>query len=275
MGNTMNMIQRYQQTTCTVKEAKLNIFAPYEKKQTEHVNTIVYEDTRYKVELKGFRLNQTHRDLLDIASYFGDNSLEQKVEDKRPLRTFSLYEVQKHLNYKCKNNNKWIDDKFSEIQQSIIKITDKSDGSWVQFNIIDVAQYSQKINRYAMVISELYMLFFENEISVGWKDYLKDILSLNAQSRALARFILSHSNSFTIGLDKAMEKIGIDKSKMTPKSFRANRRKILENRDELKLLNILIKESADCTSRNQNYIIEYKLLPKIQIYHPMKNEAKI
>jgi len=270
----MNIVQRYKQAPNTVKEAKLNIFAPFEKEKSKKLEGKIFESEKYIVELNGYKLNQIHRDIIDIASYCGDTSFEAQISDIRPLRTFSLYDIQKHLNYKSKNQNKWIDEKFKEISRSKITIRDKQEGDWIEFNIIDVAMYRKKINAYAMVISELYMLFFENEISVNYKHYLSDILSLNAQSRALARYILSHSNSFSIALDKAMEKIGILKKNMTIQAFRANRRRILKDREQLKKLNIVIRENENFSIKNQSYTIDYKMLPKIQIYHPAKSENK-
>lgn len=270
----MNIVQRYKQAPNTVKEAKLNIFAPYEKQKSQKLDGKIFESDKYIVELNGYKLNQIHRDIIDIASYYGDTSLEAQISDTRPLRTFSLYDIQKHLNYKSKNQNKWIDDKFKEISRSKITITDKQEGDWIEFNIIDVAMFRKKINAYVMVISELYVIFFENEISVNYKHYLSDILSLNAQSRALARYILSHSNSFSIGLDKAMERIGISTDNITAKSFRENRKRILDDREQLIKLNIILRENEDYSTRNQSYTIDYKMLPQIQIYHPKKQENK-
>jgi len=268
----MNIVQRYKQAPNTVKEAKLNIFAPYEKQKSQKLEGKIFESDKYSVELNGYKLNQIHRDIIDIASYHGDTSLEAQMSDARPLRTFSLYDIQKHLNYKSKNQNKWIDDKFKEISRSTIKIIDKQEGDWIEFNIIDVAMFRKKINAYAMVISELYMLFFENEITINYKYYLSDILLLNAQSRALARYILSHSNSFSIRLDKAMERIGISTDNITAKSFRENRKRILDDREQLIKLNIILRENKDYSTRSQSYTIDYKILPEIQVYHPKKQE---
>lgn len=266
----MNIVQRYRQAPNTVKEAKLNIFAPYEKQRSKKLEGKIFESNRYIVELNGYKLNQIHRDIIDIASYYGDARIESQIDDKRPIRTFSLYNIQKHLNYKSKNQNKWIDQKLKEISRSKITIIDKREGDWIEFNIIDVAMFRKKINAYAMVISELYMIFFENEISVNYKHYLNDILSLNAQSRALARYILSHSNSFSIGLDKAINRIGISTENITPQNFRINRRRILENKEQLLKLNIILRENDDYSNRNQSYTIDYKMLPKIKIYYPTK-----
>jgi len=263
----MNTLQRFKQAPSTVAEAKLNIFSPFEKEKAEQLNCIVFESDNFIVTLDGYKLNQIHRDILDIALYYGDSSFDGRTADIRPLRIFSLYDIQKHLNYKAKRNNKWIEKKFAEMQKSIIKIESKKTGDWTQFNIIEVAQYSKKQNRYAIILSETYTFFFENEISINYKPYLCDMLLLNAQSRALSRYILSHSNNFHIDLEKLMSKIGICKNTISRQAFDKNKNKILEEKEKLEKLNIfLIKKSND--NRKKDYLVEYKILPKIQVFHP-------
>ncbi len=264
--NEMNIIQRYKIAPNTTNEAKLNLFSPFQKNKTEQIKNItIFENDIYKVSITGYKLNQIHRDILDIANYFGDMKLDGIAKDRRPIRLFSLYDIQKHLGYSYKQNQYWVEAKFKEIKNSTIEIFDKKDGDWISFNIIDIAMYSKKQNKYSMVISELYMLFFEKEISVGYKDYLQQILKLNAQTRALVRYILTFSNSFEIDLDKAMEKIGI--SQKTKRTFDYNKSKILEDVEKLKELNIeLVKKSND--SRKKDFKIKYNLLPLIKIYHP-------
>jgi hypothetical protein len=210
----MSLIQRFRQAPVTITELKNNIFLPYEKEKKEPiVNFIVFDLFGIKITINGYKLNQLHRDILDIALFYGDSSLEEKTTDKRPIRLFSLYQIQKHLQYKSKFNNKWLDEKIQELKRTTINIKIDGEG-WAEFNIIDIAKYSKKQNKYAIIISDLYMMFFEKEISVNYKEYLQNILSLkNPQSKALARYIISNSTDFQIDLDKAMQLIGINKEK--------------------------------------------------------------
>jgi len=269
----MNLLQRFKQAPVTAFELKRNIFLPYDKEKKEEIKDLVILDSKIllggvKIAINGYKLNQLHRDILDIALYFGDSSLEEQTIDTRPIRLFTLYEMQKHLKYKSKFNNKWLDEKIQELKRTTIKINVQEMG-WTEFNIIDIAQYSKKQNKYAIVISDLYMLFFQKEISVNYKEYLPNILSLkNPQSKALARYILTHSNDFQIDLDKAMEYIGIN-TNITKRNWNWNKSKILEDEEKLKELNIeFIKKSND--KRKKDYLIKYKKLPKIKIYFPEK-----
>ena len=270
----MNLLQKFKQAPVTTTELKNNIFLPYEKEKKEPIeNLLIWDFLGIRVSINGYKLNQLHRDILDIALYYGDSSLEEKTIDNQPVRLISLYEIQKHLNYKSRFNNKWLDEKMQELKRTTINIKIDGEG-WAEFNIIDIAKYSEKQKKYAIVISKWYMMFFEKEISVGYKKYLKDILDLdNPQSKALARYILTHSNDFQIDLEKTMQYIGIDKNRMTKRNFNWNKSKILENTEKLKKLNIeLIKKSAD--QRKKDYLIRYKRLPKIKIYFPEKKIGK-
>ena len=264
----MNLLQKFKQAPTTTFELKNNIFLPYDKEKKELIeNEIIFKKDDLSISLNGYRLNQLHRDILDIALYYGDSRLEEQTTDERPVRLITLYEIQKHLKYKSKFNNKWLDKKIKELKRTTINIKINKVG-WAEFNIIDIAQYSKKQNKYAIVISDLYMQFFEKEIAVGYKEYLKNILSLkNPQSKALARYILTHSNNFQINLDKAMQYIGIEKEKMTKRNYNWNKNKILKDTENLKKLNIeFVKKSND--QRKKDYLIKYKKLPKIKIYLP-------
>jgi len=268
----MNLLQKFRQAPTTALELKNNIFLPYEKEKKEPIeNLVIWDILKIRVTINGYKLNQLHRDILDIALYYGDSSLEEKTIDNQPVRLISLYEIQKHLNYKSRFNNKWLDEKMQELKRTTINIKIDGEG-WAEFNIIDIAKYSEKQKKYAIVISKWYMMFFEKEISIGYKEYLEIILSLkNPQSKALVRYVLTYSNDFNIDLDKAMQYIGIDKNRMTPQNFRWNRSKILEDEDKLRQLNIkLIKKSND--NRKKDYLIKYKRLPKIKIYFPQKEK---
>ena len=268
----MDLLQRFKQAPTTTTELKNNIFLPYEKEKKEPIKSLViFELGGIKITINGYKLNQLHRDILDIALYYGDDSLEEKTFDKRPIRLISLYEIQKHLQYKSRFNNRWLDEKIQELKRTTINIKINRLG-WAEFNIIDIARYSEKQQKYVIIISDWYMRFFEKEISIGYKEYLSLILSLkNPQSKALARYILSHSNDFQIDLDKAMEHIGINRNKMSIQNFRWNKNKILEDVEKLKELNIeFIKKSND--KRKKDYLIKYKKLPKVKIYFPEKRK---
>lgn len=266
----MNTLQRFKHAPITEKEIKLNIFNANEKKKTEFINkTVIYENDEFIVELKGFRLTQTHRDILDIALYHGDNSLEKFATDGKAIRLFTLYDIQKMLGYKYKNRNDWIEKKITEMQQSLFKITDKKTKDWIQFSIIDIAKYSDKHNKYAIIISDLYLSFFEREISISYKQLLPDIINLkHAQTKAVIRYLLTFQDSLQINIDKLLRKVGVSGGKRNLEKVRKN---VIEELKEIgyKFGIELIKTTTD-KRKKSDYTIKYTRPQEVKIYYPQQ-----
>jgi len=267
----MDILTKFRQAPISVKELKLNIFAPVERKKTEMVEKeILFEDEIFKVELTGYKLNQTHRDILDIILFFGDAKIEDIIlEDGLPIRAFSLYQIQKHLNYKSKKNSKWIRDKFSELKNVTLKITNKKLKNDIEFSIIRIIKHSEKLGTYVLVMEELYMAFFKKEISIGYKKLLPIILSLkHAQTKALIRYILTHTTGIQINIDKALKKIGIKGEKRNIEYYR---KLVLDELKEVgKEFNIELIKTTDDNRKKSDINIKYTKHKEVKIYHPNK-----
>jgi len=272
----MNTLIRFRQAPVTTKELKLNIFAPVEKKKPEMVEKyILFEDEEYyKVELTGYKLNQIHRDILDIILHFGDTKIENMIlEDELAVRTFSLYQIQKHLNYKSKKNAKWIRDKFSELKNVTLKITDKKAGDDIEFSIIRVIKHSKNLGTYILVMEELYMYFFEKEISIGYKKLLPEILNLkHAQTKALVRYILTHTTGHQINIDKALRKIGIKGSKRNLEYYRNLVLKELKEKGHL--FNIELIKTTDDKRKKNDILLKYTRHKDVKIYYPNQTKTE-
>jgi len=269
----MNTLIRFKESPITANELKMNIFAPVAKKKVEIVEKdILYEDERFKVMLTGYKLNQIHRDILDIILHYGDTNIENQINDGIPVRTFSLYEIQKHLyndNEESKKhfkNANWIREKFSELKNVSLCIVD-NEGENMEFSIVRVIKHSEKLQTYVLVMEELYLLYFENEISVGYKKLLPDILNLkHAQTKALVRYLLSHTSGHQINIDKALRKIGLKGEKRNLEYYR---KLVLEELVEVgKKFNIeLIKTTTD-RRKKSDITIKYTRHKDVKIYYP-------
>jgi hypothetical protein len=256
----LDILKKFRIAPVGEKEIKMNLFNANGRvnyRRTLESKGIIFEDEKYVVEVKGIHLTQIHRDILDIFLYYGDNSLETKIIETKAIRLFTLYEVQKRLNYQIKNNNKWIEKKITEMQQSVFKITSKENGDWIQFSIIDTAKYSKKNNKYAVIINDDYLNFFKNEISIDYKDLLDEIVKLeHPQTKAAVRYLLTFKDGHQINIDKLLRKVGIievDKS-----VFNKVKKRVIEELKKVgKKFNIqLIKTSSDDRKIN-DYTIKY------------------
>lgn len=269
----LDILKKFRIAPVGEKEIKMNLFNANGRvnyRRTLESKGIIFEDEKYVVEVKGIHLTQIHRDILDIFLCYGDNSLETKIIEAKAIRLFTLYEVQKRLNYQIKNNNKWIEKKITEMQQSVFKITSKESGDWIQFSIIDTAKYSKKNNKYAVIINDDYLNFFKNGISIGYKDLLDEIVKLeHPQTKAVVRYLFTFSKGHQINIDKLLKKVGIievDKS-----VFNKVKKRVIEELKKVgKKFNIqLIKTSSDDRKIN-DYTIKYTRSNLVWIDYPLK-----
>jgi len=267
----MNNILRFSTAPSNIAEIKSNIFTYHTKQQISFKanETFIYEDEYFKVELKGYKLNQIHKDILDIILYMGGNEFDGKLQDNRFVRTISLYKIKQYLGYKSSNNIKWIENKIHEMQQTLIQVTDKkslNQDKW-NFSIIETSKHSKKLNTYAVIIHPLYYQFFGDNISLNYSHYLKDILNLkNGITKATIRFLLTHKNGININIDNLLQKVGVRGGKRNLEKHRKNLLNELENIKELFGIKLL-KMSSD-NRRKNDFTIIYKRLPEIQFYHP-------
>jgi len=266
----MNDITRFRTAPVTTAEAKLNLFAPVDKildPSRYQIYTNVYEDERYEVSVSGTRLTQIHRDILDIALFYGSYKIEEEIEQTIPVRTFSLYEIQKHLQYRNKNNNTWLKEKLQDLKRATIVIYDKKKDDDIEFNIIRVAKRSHKLQEYVLVFEELYFEFFEKSIGINYKELLSEILKLkHPQTKAVIRYMLSHQKGHQINIDKLLRKIGVVGEEGNIKYYR---RAVLEELEEIgDKFNIqLIKTSSD-DRRKSDTTVKYTKHEDVQIFHP-------
>jgi hypothetical protein len=261
---------RFRAAPITTEEVKLNIFAPVDKifdKDKYKIETVVYDDKKYSVTISGTRLTQIHRDILDIALFHGSSELEEQVKEDIPVRTFSLYEIQKHLKYKNRYNNTWLISKFKELKRATIIIRDKELEEEVEFNIIRIAKRSEKLKEFVLVFEELYMNFFENQISIDYKKLLDNILSIkHPQTKACIRYLLSFKSGHQINIDSLLKKVGV---RGEQNNFNYYRKIVIEELESVKdQFNIeLIKTSSDGRKRS-DLTVKYTKHSDVNIYHP-------
>jgi hypothetical protein len=268
----LDILKKFRIAPVGEKEIKMNLFNANGRvnyRRTLESKGIIFEDDSYIVEVKGIHLTQIHRDILDIFLCYGDSSLETKIIEAKAIRLFTLYEVQKRLNYKIKNHNKFIEKKITEIQQSVFKITSKENGDWIQFSIIDTAKYSKKNNKYAVIINDDYLNFFNSEISIDYKYLLDEIVKLeHSQTKAVVRYLFTFSKGHQINIDKLLKKVGI---KVSKRVFERIRKQVIEELKKVgKKFNIQLIKTSDNDRILSDYTVKYTRHPKVKIYYPKK-----
>ncbi len=269
---SLTSLMRFRNAPITVEEAKLNIFAPITKipatyKNNYLINETIFDNENYRVKLRGVRLTQIHRDILDIALFYGSYKLEEEIEEKVPVRTFSLYTILEHLGKEAQNNQEWLVEKFQELKSAVITLEDKKQNTDYEFSIVRASQHSKNLNTFVLVLEELYLTFFESRISINYKELVNDIVSLkHAQTKAVVRYFLTHTQGHQINIDKLLRKVGIQG---TQRNLEIARKKVITELQEVGYkFNIeLIKTTTD-RRRSADYTVKYNRHEDVKIYYP-------
>jgi len=258
-----SLLNRFKFAPAGSQEIKYNIFAPLLKisnKEKYKNEFVVYEDNDFIVSLQGTKLTQIHKDILDITFFYGKNYKKGNLFGK----SISLYEIQKKLNYKKKNNHKWIAIKLEELKRTNIQILRKKDKMKLEFSILRATIIDPTKKQYAILIEELYLMFFESFISINYKTLLDKILSLeNGTTKAIVRYLFTFKEH-QINIDKLLKRVGVNCSKRT---FEKHRKATIE---ELKKYGHLFGIEIIPDKFLKNYLIKYKKPNEIKFYHPQK-----
>jgi len=269
---SLTSLMRFRNAPITIEEAKLNIFAPITKIPTIHkakylMNEVVYSDENYRVKISGIRLTQVHRDILDIALFFGSYKLEEEIEEKVPVRTFSLYTILEHLGKESQNNQEWLVEKFQELKRAVITLEDKKQNTVYEFSIVRASQHSKNLNTFVLVLEELYLTFFESRISISYKELVNDIVNLkHAQTKAVVRYFLTHTKGHQINIDTLLRKVGVQG---TQRNLEIVRKKVIAELEEKgDIFNLsLIKTTTD-KRRSADVTVKYTRHEDVKIYYP-------
>ncbi len=267
----MDILTKFKHSPISIDEIKLNFFAPVEKipnKNKYSFKTKIFETKELEIIIRGVRLTQIHRDILDIILFYGDSSIENQIKENVPVRKFSLYQILKALGHKDPTaNTEWIKNKIDDLTNTTITMKNKIIEEELSFHIVRVAKYSKILDSYILVIEDLYLKFFENTISINYKELLPEILKLkNAVTKMTIRYLLTHSNGVNINIDKLLKKIGVIGGK---RNLEKQRAKLLEELKEIgKIFNIELKKTSNDNRKKNDYTIIYKKHDKVQIYFP-------
>lgn len=235
-----DVITKIEQTVATVSELRTGIFAPIDKISA---NSKTYKDflanqrKRYietswgKTVVKGNILTQTHRDLLDCI--LAGSKETKELEGGGVAVYFSTTDILKSYSGNKKNTNtKWLKDKLDEIQNSSIEFKRSDNDDYYSFSIIDSHSYSTKHGSFGIVISPAYRKFFEEQLSINYKNELPKLLKIkSALLKAIVRFFWTHSTQSNMEIEQLLKTIGFPLE-----SIRMKQKAVKDIKDNAELL---------------------------------------
>lgn len=247
---------KLQETTCSIQEIRLPIFAPIKKATPKSAiyddfinnkRTRIVETAWGEVKVKGYLLTQVHKDLLDLIVLKADK--KAITDDNRLLIQFSVARVLEGYGDKG-YNYKWFRVMLDELMGSVIHLNTHNKKGYA-FHIISAMKYDDKKEFVGILLSSEYLKFYKENFAIDYNKETLNIISIDSPIlRSIVRFFLSHNN-LNIKIDDLFEAIGI-KTDKKDRFYRYIKRILKENAAMLESFNIKIQENTVIYKGNNN-----------------------
>jgi hypothetical protein len=111
------------------------------------------------------------------------------------------------------------------------------------------------------------MAMFEKKVSINYKELLPDILSLkHPQTKAVVRYLLSHTAGHQINIDKLLKKIGIVGGN---RNLEISRKYVLDELEEVgERFNIELIKTTNNPRAKGDITLKYTRHKEVKIYNP-------
>lgn len=212
----LDIVKKFQNSNATVNELRTGLFAPIEKISSTSKTFRMFVENKKKREIqtswgktivKGNILTQIHRDLLDCI--FALSRETKELKGGAIAKYFSTSEVLSSYSGTNTRNTKWLKEKLDEIQTTAIEFQGKEGKDFYSFSIISSFAYSEKHKSYGVVFTPEYRRFFEDQLSVDYRNELSKLLKVkSALLRAIIRFFWTHSSTSNMDIELLLKTIG-------------------------------------------------------------------
>lgn len=225
----------------------------------------LFENSQYRLEINERLLGQKHRDILDII--FATAKLKP-MTGERAYVDFTINRILAELNLTDgEENRKIIQRHLEELQKVKIKLIIK-DGLFkdtILFNLCDKSAHSEKLNKYVLVFSDIYLTMFQRDILVDYKYYLPKLLKIESGViKAFIRYIISN-DWINHSLEELLSEIEIKKEDMSSRNFNLIKKQIRDSK-ELMEFGIEIDNKEQVRYRKLENVIFYNTAKEIKKY---------
>lgn len=274
--NITSLISVVNKGTSSVNQMRNIMFLPYDKIgntkifkefKSNNMEAVLFENSHYKLEIRGQLLSQFHRDILDVI--FAEGKLEPMAGERGYVH-FSIYSILKRLGLRTdgEENYKRIEKKLKELKKVDFVLTSREglfEGDWVAFNLCDRAEYSKKLQEFVLVFSDSYLSMFQSDIMVDYNKYVPVLVQMqSATLKALIRYVISN-DFMNKPLDVLLEEIEVKRTDMTNRNFNIVKQKIKSHKEELEAFGITISDTEQ---------VRYSKLKEVRFYNVKKELGK-
>lgn len=275
---SISSTNKFANSNAAVDELRTAIFAPVLKltgksrirKELEDKGKLIRQTPWGKITIEKTILTQLHRNILDCI--LSEKTDVYKTDTKTVVVKFSANKVLKKYSITDSENRntKWLEEKIKEMMTSIISITFNNKDKFM-FTMIEAAKYIDSEKTFFIEFSKNYVEFFEKQTTIGYNEYLDDILELKSPLlQAVARLLLSHEKAFYMPIyDKnskststgILESVG--EGTDSDRSRQRAIKEIKDNAGKLEKFGIYLTTNNANTKVSYKKVLNIKFIPKI------------
>lgn len=275
---SISSTNKFANSNAAVDELRTAIFAPVLKltgksrirKELEDKGKLIRQTPWGKITIEKTILTQLHRNILDCI--LSEKTDVYKTDTKTVVVKFSANKVLKKYSITDSENRntKWLEEKIKEMMTSIISITFNNKDKFM-FTMIEAAKYIDSEKTFFIEFSKNYVEFFEKQTTIGYNEYLDDILELKSPLlQAVARLLLSHEKAFYMPIyDKnskststgILESVG--EGTDSDRSRQRAIKEIKDNAGKLEKFGIYLTTNNTNTKVSYKKVLNIKFIPKI------------
>ena len=196
--------KKFQDSTSTVEELRLAIFAPVQQFAHNSKTNIdmkknkkIVRKTNWgEIKVEKTLLSQIHRDLLDCVISYGEQT--KPLNDKKDTIAyrFSGGEILKKYSPSGNSRNtKWLEDKLTDMMSSVISVN-PNNGDFFKFQILSSIGYKEELGAFYLEFHQDYTKFFAQNLTINYKENLPELLQVkDALIRAIIRLAFTQKNT--------------------------------------------------------------------------------
>lgn len=209
--------KKFEDSTATVEELRLAIFAPIQKFSHNSKTTLEMKEKKRIVrktnwgtlKIEKTLLSQNHRDLLDCILTYADR-IEPLDGEKTIAYKFSSYNLLKKIYGEDSktNNTDVINRMLTDMLSSVISL-ETNNGDFAKFQILSFHGFLKEIDAYYIKFNPEYVRFFSNSLSINYKSSLPEILQIKEPIiRAIIRLAFTQESSLTMKIYDPNAEVG-------------------------------------------------------------------
>jgi len=213
--------EKLENSMQTLLELRVSPFIPVSKinknsqiyQQFAENNNVLERKTAWgRIQVRNRLLTQYHLDVFNALMSLEDKEIFMLKNNDIAI-FFDLYQLAKKMSIKWgKKTKENLIDTFLEMRDVVIVRWDNDNNLIGTYNLIKDAKYSQKREKFGVIISKEYINFFNTQITVNFANVFNKMRQIKGEGegliKAIINFFITQKTKQRITLLKLLETIG-------------------------------------------------------------------